>query len=194
MTHAPVILFSDFTCPFSYVTEAALRRIDAFPIERIEFRAFELYPSPAPLPDSVADAASVAPLAALADEAGVRIERREFVPRTAKAHEAARFARGHGREPALRDAVFRAYWEEGRDIGRIDVLVALGAGVGLEAEDLKIALDIDAFADEIGRERLVAEGAGVRHTPTLVVGEGAEAVTVVGAHPLEEIRTVLGGR
>jgi predicted DsbA family dithiol-disulfide isomerase len=186
-----MILFSDFTCPFSYVMEAALRRILLAGSGRIEQRAFELYPAPTPLPASATQGEWLAALRPLADEAGARLEPRDFLPRTRKAHEAAHFARQHEREPALRAAIFRAYWEEGRDIGRIDVLVALAGEVGLVPEELKIALDIDAFADEVVHDRTTAAELGIQQTPTLIVGSAADAILVVGTHPISELRALI---
>jgi predicted DsbA family dithiol-disulfide isomerase len=190
MTRAPVTLYADFTCPFSYVTEAALRHLrTAGSGVGIDYRAFELHPVPAPLPAPEGELPEA--LLALAADVGVRFDPPAYVPRTRKAHEATRFARRHGAEEPLREAIFRAYWADCKDIGRIDVLVSLAGALGLPAEEMKIALDIDTFADEVLRERTEAERLGVRHTPTLIVGSGEATQVIVGAHPLSELRPLL---
>jgi predicted DsbA family dithiol-disulfide isomerase len=190
MSRTSVTLFSDFTCPFSHVTEAALRHLQtAGSGAEIDYRAFELHPVPAPLPAPEGELPEA--LLALAAEAGVRIDPPAFVPRTRKAHEAARFARRHGAEGPLREAIFRAYWADAKDIGRIDVLVSLAGALGLPAEEMKIALDIDALADEVIREHAEAERLGVRHTPTLIIGSGEASQVIVGAHPLSELQPLL---
>lgn len=89
-------------------------------------------------------------------------------PRTRKAHEAAVFAAGNGAFEAMHEAIFRAYFVEGRDIGRIDVLVDVGVGLGLNRTALKVALDIDAHADEIAERRREAVRLGVRTAPTFI--------------------------
>ena len=61
--------------------------------------------------------------------------------------------------------IFAAYWTEGRDIGRIDVLSELASSVGLDPEELKIALDIDKFSDEVLRDRELAQKLRVPGTP-----------------------------
>jgi predicted DsbA family dithiol-disulfide isomerase len=191
MTAPPVILFADFVCPFSYVTEAALRRLVAGSGRRIEHRAYELYPAPAPLPERAADEQSLAALQPLAAEVDVRVGPRGGVPRTRKAHEAARFAREQGREAALRQAIYHAFWEEGRDIGRIDVLVSLAEAVGIEGQALKIALDIDVHADAVLADRLAADRSGIRHTPTLIIDAQAEPLVAVGAQRLADLEALL---
>jgi predicted DsbA family dithiol-disulfide isomerase len=193
MAKTPVLLYSDFTCPFSYVTEAALRLLSTAGSDaEVGYCAFELYPAPAPLPAFAIDDRVSEALLPLAVEAGVRLTGPAFLPRTRKAHEAACFAREHGREPAMRAAIFRAYWQDGRDIGRIDALVSLAEAVGLVAEEMKIALDIDAFADDVQRDRATAERMGIQQTPTLIIGSDAEARVIVGAHPLADLRSLLG--
>ena len=189
MAAVPVVVFSDFACPFSYVTEAALRRMEAAGEVEPAHLAWELYPAPAPLPS--ADAGEwMDALRPLADELGITL-RVPAPARTRKAHEAAAFAASKGLGPAMREALFAAYFAEGRDIGRIDVLVEIGAGLGLDASELKVVLDVDAFAARIAAEQDAARRAGVEGVPTLVIGTGDEARWLVGARPFAELRAAL---
>lgn len=189
MPQAPVVLFSDFTCPFSYVTETALRRLLVEVARPVDYRAYELFPTPAPLPPAPGLAEAEA-LRGLATELGIEIGEPRFLTRTGKAHEASRFARARGFEGELREAIFHAYWLQGQDIGRIDVLTLLPT-LGDMADELKIALDIDAFAAEVAGDRRAAERLGVRFTPTLIVGSGSAARYAVGAQPLSALRDLL---
>ena len=186
-----VVIFSDFSCPFSYLTEAALRQLATELEIEIEYRAFELYPAPAPLssPDGVGTPDS--PLRRLADEIGVSLAQPERRPRTRKAHEAARFAREAGLEERLRERIYAAYWTDGRDIGRIDTLTELAEAEGIEGMRLRIALDIDLYADAVWGDRILAERLGITGVPTLIVGGGADARLLVGARPLHELREEL---
>jgi predicted DsbA family dithiol-disulfide isomerase len=192
MAAVPVVVFSDFACPFSYVTEAALRRMQAAGEVAVTHLAWELYPAPAPLPP--ADAGGwLDVLRPLADELGLPLR----VPppaRTRKAHEAAAFAASKSVGPAMREALFAAHFGEGRDVGRIDVLVEIGAGLGLDATELKVVLDVDTFAARVAAEQDAALRAGVQGVPTIVVGTGDEARWLVGARPFAELRAaILGG-
>jgi predicted DsbA family dithiol-disulfide isomerase len=186
----PAILFSDFTCPFSYVTEIALRRLTAGAEQPLEYRAYQLYPPSVPLPSVPPAISDSEALQSIASELDLEIEVPGFLTRTGKAHEAARFARQRGFENELRDAIFRAYWVEGQDIGRIDLLLSLLA-VPDTADELRIALDIDLFTDDVVSDRRVAERLGIRFTPTLIVGTGDEARYAVGAQPLDTWRELL---
>lgn len=191
MAAVPVVVFSDFACPFSYVTEAALRRMEAAGEVELTHLAWELYPEPARLP--LADTGEwMDALRPLADELGIVLQ----VPapvRTRKAHEAAAFAASRGVGAAMREALFAAHFAERRDIGRIDVLVEIGTALGLDASELKVVLDVDAFAARVAAERDAAVRAGVQGVPTLVIGTGDEARWVVGARPYAELRAAVLG-
>lgn len=191
MAAVPVVVFSDFACPFSYVTEAALRRMQSAGEVEPTHLAWELYPAPAPLPPADSGVWMDA-LRSLADELGIALQ--APVPaRTRKAHEAAAFAASKGLGPAMREALFAAHFAEGRDIGRIDVLVEIGSGLGLDASELKVVLDVDAFAARIVAEQDAARRAGVEGVPTLVAGTGDEARWLVGARPFAELRAAVLG-
>lgn len=183
----PITLFSDFVCPYSYITESALRKmLDGDHL--LEYRAFELFPEGS---GSLADWLSEEEwerIERLAAFEGVPLTRPAFLPRTTKAHEASRFARSRGVEEALRQAIFAGYWQEQRDIGRIDVLQGMAEEVGIDPEDLKIALDIDQFADEVVSEREIVRRLRIPGTPTIYLGTGSRARVIAGAHYSSQLR------
>jgi predicted DsbA family dithiol-disulfide isomerase len=191
MAAVPVVVFSDFTCPFSYVTEAALWTLEDEGAAAPAYAAFELHPVPAPLPPP-ADAGHWPPaLHGLARDAGVELRTAGVPARTRKAHEAARFAaeRGVGRE--MRAAVYAACFRDGRDVGRIDVLVELAAGLGLDESETKAVLDVDGFTAAVERDLALARRASVQATPALIAGTGPGAETLLGAHGIGALREVL---
>jgi len=189
MAPVPATVFSDFACPFSYVTEAALRRVEAEGALTLECRAFELYPAPARLPLAPAEVEAALPLAAAL---GIALRRPARAVRTRKAHELARFGERKGVGPALRAALFAACWGEGRDIGRIDVLAEVAAAVGLDATEARVVLDVDTFTAEVRHDGAEARRLGITGTPVLLLGAGAAARRVDGALTIHEIRALLG--
>lgn len=160
-----LILFADFTCPDSYSTETALVEIARELGTEVGYRAFERYPAGTPLLD--------------------------MRPRTRKAHETARFARLRGLERPMRDAIYAAHFVEGRDIGRVDVLVELGVALGLDRTELKVVLDIDQLTDAVLQDRAVAARLGITETPALVVASGSEARILTGYRSPSELATIL---
>lgn len=177
----PITLFSDFSCPFSYVTEVVLRRRAATGGVEIRYRAFEIFPAPAQAVAPSEEPGWEERIRPLARELGIALRAPGFRPRTRKAHEAYRFAAERGVGDGMREALFRAYWSEERDIGRIDVLGELIAPFGVDPEDLRIALDIDRFHDEVVQDEEIAARLRVRATPTVFIGTGRDARIHVGA-------------
>ena len=82
-------------------------------------------------------------------------------------------------------ALYAAYFGEDRDIGRIDVLVAIGRGLGLDRSALKVALDIDQYTDAVAAEQREALRRGLRGVPAVVRADGE---ALVGWRPYEELR------
>lgn len=174
-----ITLVADFASPYCYVTEVAVRRAAAEHGCSIRTLAFELYPP-------IAEAPAAPPpwepeLDELARREGLTLRMPRALPRTRKAHEAATFAAEHERGPEMRRAIYHALWEEGRDVGRIDVLAALAGSVGLDPTDAKIALDIDRHLDAVLGEEAAAARLRITVVPVLYLGTGPRARVLVGA-------------
>jgi predicted DsbA family dithiol-disulfide isomerase len=186
----PVTVFADFTCPWSYLSEAILWRLAASGIE-LRYRARELYPGPddPPLPDIAA--ADWSTIESLSGETGVHLRPPDVRPLTRKAHESACFARERGAEIAFRREVHDLYWRRGADIARIDVLTAAAEAVGLDGEELRIALDIDRHGPEVEEDQLVGDRLRIPGTPAIFLGVGAAARVVLGAQPVGELRRMV---
>jgi predicted DsbA family dithiol-disulfide isomerase len=193
MAAVPVLVFSDFTSPFCYVTEAALRRLQAEGVAAPRYAAFELYP-PGTALAAAGPAEEVAAAAPLAEALGLALAAPAPPARTRKAHEAAKFAETRGVGGEMRDALFAAVFRDGRDVGRIDVLVEVGTALGLDATELKVVLDVDALSGEVAADRALARRLGITAVPALVVGGGADAELVTGAQPYAALREMLERR
>jgi predicted DsbA family dithiol-disulfide isomerase len=183
----PVTIFSDFTCPFSYVTEAALWTME--PEIEVHTRAYELFPEPTPLDPLRLPDQDWRLLEVFAAELELPLTRVGFRPRTRKAHEAAWFSREQTMERRFRREVFRAYWSEERDIGRVDVLADLGGRAGLDVAELKVLLDIDRYQSEVTRDQEVGRRLRIPGTPTIFIGSGRDATVMAGARSPAELRS-----
>src|SRR5690606_30030685 len=120
-----LVVYADYVCPYCYLAEAGVARLRRDGLVSVEGAAFELRPAGTPLPAADAEwmrNAWTRQVEPLARELGVEMSYPAVVTRTRKAHEAAAYARAEGRWEAMHAALYRAYWVEGRDIGRIDVL------------------------------------------------------------------------
>jgi predicted DsbA family dithiol-disulfide isomerase len=194
-------VWSDYVCPYCYLELPVLNRLQREYGDRVavEWHAFELRPEPVPtlLPDGeylrTAWRRSVYPLAA---ERGMRLRLPALQPRSRLAHEAAAYVRDQHRFDPMHRAIFAAFFEDGRDIGSIDVLTGIGERVGLDALELRRALDEGRYTGRVRDERTLADRVGIESVPTMVaLGTGdnpdSGGIGVSGAHPYETIRMLV---
>jgi len=186
----PVIeLFYDYADPASYLLDLHLRAVAAGAEFSVAPRPFETRPpgipparTPAPGADTTWDE-----LRERAREIDAPLEPPELLPRTRKAHELALHARESGAFWPVHREIFRALWREGRDVGRVDVLVETAASAGLDRSATKAVLDVDKYASLVVAERRRGERLGVERVPTLLAG----GELLEGFHPADEILNFL---
>lgn len=187
-----LVVYADYVCPFCYLAHIGAERLRADgPIE-IENVPFELYPAGTslPSPDAVwmrnGWTRQVEPLAA---ELAAEMRYPALVPRTRKAHEAAAYARSEGRGAEMHDAIYRAYWRDGRDIGRIDVLSGIGGEIGLDALSVRIALDVDQWTEQVEQQEQAASVLRLSAVPAYaLMGSGRTRAVWVGLMRYEELK------
>lgn len=195
-----IAVWSDYVCPFCYLELPVLDRLKAEFDARldvhleVDWLAFELRPEPAPTLDP--DGAylhrvwteSVYPMAA---ERGLALRLPPVQPRSRKAFEAAEFARGKGRFDAMHRALFRAFFEDGRDLADLDVLLEIGRSAGLDGPELREALESGRHAEKVLADQRLARELGITGVPALVVSAVDKGYLVSGAQPYEALRGVL---
>ena len=171
---------SDVVCPWCYIgkrrLEKALASLAGEVEARVEWLPFQLNPGMPPEGMARADyrRAKFGSLergraldARVAQEgAGEGIafafERMQRTPNTTAAHRLIDLAQAHGRGEAVVDALFRAYFEEARDIGDAAVLAGIAAAAGVE--DWPAGADAARVAE---REARVREY-GISGVPTFI--------------------------
>jgi predicted DsbA family dithiol-disulfide isomerase len=82
------------------------------------------------------------------------------------------------------EAVYKAYFEEGRDIGDLDVLVSIAEEQGLQPEEIRSQILAGAKQDEIEEDLAYARDLQITGVPFFVV-DGKLGLS--GAHPAENI-------
>lgn len=117
-----------------------------------------------------------------------RFERMARTPNTVHAQRLILFAAVRNQERPLVEALFRALFEEGRDIGSVDELVGVAAAAGLDGRAARRLLEGDDFTDAVLQAHVLAERRGIRGVPVFVVG-GRQAIS--GAQPPEVLATLL---
>jgi predicted DsbA family dithiol-disulfide isomerase len=117
----------------------------------------------------------------LAREAGLEVGPRTHWYSSDLAHEANAWARDRGSGEELHREIYRAYFIRDENIGSIEVLTTIAANLGLEADDLRKALEDRRYREQVQQEYAEAREVGVTAVPTFV----AQGYAIVGAHPYE---------
>ena len=193
MTHQLTLeYFSDYVCPYCWLAESALKELQKeTPGLKVIWRSFELRPDPFPTLDPHGEYLTktwqelVYPLA---ERMGVEMHLPPVQPRSRLAHEAAHFAAAEGRFEAMNDEIFRAFFQRGEDISRIDVLVRLGSTVGLDGLKLEAALQSGQFTKSVISDHELARDLGASSVPAYLVNRKR---MVTGARDLEDLRKIV---
>ena len=90
-------------------------------------------------------------------------------PNTVDSHRLIDFAGHQGKQDEVVEALFQAYFIDGRDIGSVDELVAVGVGAGLDEATLRAYLETDEDADRIRAEDAMARQMGVQGVPCFII-------------------------
>ena len=192
-------ILSDPICPWCYIGKAhldkALNARDDHPFA-IEWHPFQLNPD---MPSEGMDRRAYletkfggkdnairvyARIAEAAEAAGLKIDfgAIERTPNTIDAHRLIHWAGIEGQQNAVVDRLFTAYFEEGRDIGAADELVAIADSAGLDSAMISELLNGTADAEDIRTRDAHARQRGVTGVPTFVV---ANQHVLPGAQPPE---------
>jgi len=108
--------------------------------------------------------------------------------------EAAEYAREQGAYHAFHNAVFKASFTDGKNIGDMDVLLDVGESCGLDRAELRVSLEEGSFAEQVAKGSEAARAAGVTALPTFII---EDLPPITGAVHEDTFRKVLqdaGGR
>jgi predicted DsbA family dithiol-disulfide isomerase len=116
------------------------------------------------------------------DGVAFAFERMPRTPNTLLAHRLILYAEEQGKADPLIRGMFRALFEQGRDVGRPEVLTEIASEAGLDALEVSQFLEGDRFGREVHTAHEQAERIGVRGVPVFIV-DREHAIT--GAQPPE---------
>ncbi len=103
-------------------------------------------------------------------------------PNTIDAHRLIHWAGIEQKQNAVVDALFAAYFNEGRDIGDMDVLADIADSAGMDAAVVRKLLASDSDVEDIRARDAHSRKMGVNSVPTYIV---ANQHAVPGAQPTE---------
>lgn len=179
-----ILFVSDYVCPYCLVAKETLKQtLELSGLSAgITWQPFELTPEPAERVDTYHDEQRRAHYQILAEpckDLGLDMKLPPKViprPYTRLAFEGWHYAKEKGRGEAYNDLVYRAYFIDEQDIGRIPVLADLARRAGLDGDDFTAALENGTYR-EVQRQaaQYAKEVLKPRGVPTIYIdGEKVE--------------------
>lgn len=205
-----VDIWADVACPWCYI---GTRRLDAatqsFSAEGtgarrevlVEFHSFELAPDlpvgPTRSPMDyntehlgMSESDAVAALARVARRARAVGLELDFtttrVANTVLAHQLIHFAKAQGMQREAEDALFAAYFTQGRNVSDIDDLADVAGEIGLDRADVRRSLTAGEHLPAVRADEALARSHGIHSVPFIVVDgryglPGAQGTAVIEA-------------
>ncbi|MHA6289391.1 DsbA family oxidoreductase [Maricaulis sp. CAU 1757] len=188
MTHSvSVDLIADFVCPWCWLGkrhwDQALQSAPRAKIETL-WRPFQLDPTlpregvpyQAYMEKKFAgeDAGRWRQMRDHLEQAGPTIgitfnfDKLEIRPNTLNAHRVMRWARGQGQADDLAEYLFKAFFEDGLDIGDTETLTSLAGQAGLDPDTVRDLLSTDRDEKPVWEEELFYRKLGVSGVPTYI--------------------------
>jgi predicted DsbA family dithiol-disulfide isomerase len=199
-----VDIWSDVQCPWCYIGKRKFEAgVAAFDGEvEVEYHSFEL------APDTPVDFDG-SPIDYLSQRKGIAVDQVEQMlervtgiaasvgldydydhvhqTNTVKAHELIHYAKAHGRQLDMKERLLKAYFVDGRHVGRIDDLADLAAEIGLDRADVLRVLESGQYLADVKADVAQANEYGIQGVPFYVIdgkygvsgAQGPEAFTSV---------------
>lgn len=150
-------IFQDIVCPWCRIGKKnltdALANFTSEPVE-IHYRAYQLDPS--------------TPIKGQASGLLFDFSKIEKMPNTLNAHQLIAIAPDEYKKDLV-DDLFKAYFEEGKDIGHLDVLLDIAEQLGMNREQTSTLLSTKEGLEQVEDDLEFARQAGVTGVPFFVI-------------------------
>jgi predicted DsbA family dithiol-disulfide isomerase len=123
----------------------------------------------------------------VAGELGLPWGERTMTYNSRLAQELGKWTESKGKGDEFHDAVFRAYFADGKNIATADVLTGLATAVGLPAKEAGETLQTRAFRESVDADWALSARWGISAVPTFML----DRQTLVGAQPYEALEKLL---
>ncbi len=187
-----VEVFYDYICPWCYLGTANTDRLRKERDIKFRWTLYPLHPE-IPLEGIELDVLfgkkpkerdpGKARLKEAAAGVGLPLKRRTRVCYSRRAQELEKWAVSLGKGDEYRSRTFQAYFAEGKDIARLEVLEEITEHIGLPPEDVWEVLTVGYFSGAVDDDWIRARQLGVSAVPFYIVGEKP----LVGFRPFADL-------
>lgn len=123
----------------------------------------------------------------VADELGLPLGERKKTYNSRLAQELAKWAESKGKGDEFHEAVFRAYFVDGKNIGKVNEIVDLTKSIGLSDTEATSVLELRTFKVAVDSDWSRSRALGITGVPTFLVDHHA----AVGFQPYKDLEQFL---
>ncbi|HUN54217.1 MAG TPA: DsbA family oxidoreductase [Smithella sp.] len=188
-------IFSDYICPFCYIGKGIVDRLKKDYAIVDTWVSYELHPETPPGGVLLSDRFRDYDLNAFYDqlrkrgkELGVVFGSHKVLSNSRLALMASEFARDHGRYDSFHKDMFHAYFTEGLDIGKPDVIAAVAKKSSLDEKEMLSAVREGRYESRLNNARREGASIGLTGIPLFIIENKYQ---IVGAQPIQTFRDFL---
>jgi predicted DsbA family dithiol-disulfide isomerase len=190
MKNLHIDLVSDIACPWCAIgyarLEQAINSIKDDLNVSIQWRAFELNPDPALIPEAILPAlskkygrsedemrASQQSMMQIAADLGLNFDKMQqrFTCNTFDAHRLVKWAAGFDKQTAMKHALFEAYFGFAEDVSKAEMLQRCAEKAGLNGDEALKVLNSNQFVQDVRDEEAQYQQAGITSVPAFVINQ-----------------------
>jgi predicted DsbA family dithiol-disulfide isomerase len=192
-------IWSDIACPFCYIgkrhLEAALEQFDGSQEVQLLWHSFQLDPDLVSTGNNYLESLAarkgwsreqvrdiVQHVTEMAAQTGLHYDFEKMIEaNTFLAHQAIHLAASFSVQTAMKERLLSAHFLEGRDVGDLETIVAIGGQISIPEQRMREALRQNEFGDAVKRDMELAQKMGIRGVPFFLF---ENRVTLSGAQPV----------
>lgn len=190
MSNLHIDIVSDIACPWCAIGYARLEQAMASLAGEleldVEWHAFELNPNPDSQPQPILQAlsrkygrseaemeAAQANMIEIATGLGLNFSKMQerYTANTFNGHRLVKWAAEQGKQTAMKQALFDAYFGHAENVGETEVLLRCVESVGLDAAVARQVLESDAYVEAVRSDEERYQQAGVSSVPAFIVND-----------------------
>lgn len=117
--------------------------------------------------------------------------KQSVIPNTLDSHRLIQYAKSHGKQAAIKEALMKAYFEQGVDLSNNDNLVDIAEKAGLDRQQTTAFLSSDEGTQEVKKMEQVNYQRGISGVPFYIINN---KYGVSGAQPSDVFFQILTGK
>lgn len=199
-------IWSDIACPFCYIgksrLETALKKLPDLEAS-VSWRSFQLDPNASEQPElDIYDTLAKKygkdrqwakemnkNVVEMAEKEGLDFNMDSIKPvNTFKAHRLLHYADKQEKQHEMKEALLKAYFTDGKDVGDMDTLAQLAGEIGLDEAEVKDFLNTQQFSDRVREDMDKARKIGIQGVPFFLINN---KYGLSGAQPTEVFEEAL---